>query len=84
MLGHGFRCLYVQLGQHMWRGPMDTFDGKVRGDERLGFSAIKVFAYAVRVTCGGMISTGLSPRSRNAGFVRRWRRTTLGHTGMNT
>ena len=37
MAGHEFRCLYVQLGQHMWRGPMDTFDGKVRGDERMPY-----------------------------------------------
>ena len=27
------KCLYMQLGQHMWRGPMDTFGGKVRGDK---------------------------------------------------
>ena len=30
------KCLYMQLGQHMWRGPMDTFGGKVRGFAELG------------------------------------------------
>ena len=30
--GQKLCCLYMQLGQHMWRGPMDTWDGQVRGD----------------------------------------------------
>ena len=31
------KCLYMQLGQHMWRGPMDLFDGRVRGDARMPY-----------------------------------------------
>ena len=27
----------MQLGQHRWRGPIDTFGGKVRGDERMPY-----------------------------------------------
>ena len=32
--GKDLRALVMQLGQHMWRGPMDTWDGHVRGDEK--------------------------------------------------
>lgn len=37
--GRLIKCLYMQLGQHMWRGPMDTWDGKVRGDKNAPYDA---------------------------------------------